>query len=480
MRHFPALAWDRNNTDTYDCRKRSWYIETATCSKDVIILLDNSGSMHGYRKYVAQLTIKSLLDTFSNNDFVTVFNYSAEITALIPCLNETLVQATPENVEVFNKAVAELDPLGYANVTKALDKAFRVLENYREIHRCHESASGCNQAIMLITDGVPGNATEVFEKHNWSLNNETRTPYPVRVFTYLLGKEVTKVKEIQNYACLNRGYYSHVQSLDQVAEEVLQYVNVIAAPLVLQRKDRPPTWTHAYLDETYKTDQAQVEDDTSDFRMMIAVGVPAFNLSSYGDENEDSNTTNRNVRPLLLGVAGTDVPIDNIKEMALPYKLGVNAYSFIVSNNGYVLLHPELSPFDSKFKKELKVNYNSIDITELEQIDDNVVDGIQSEEPLGPRVLSDKTKELRYNLVYAQNTSNLTAVPVRFHYDQMRRVAETMQDYYIAPIPFTPFTLGLGEHFCRLIARIVCFNAFSLFFFSPTGSFAARVWQYVD
>lgn len=33
MRHYPAMSWHRNKTDTYDCRKRSWYIETATCSK---------------------------------------------------------------------------------------------------------------------------------------------------------------------------------------------------------------------------------------------------------------------------------------------------------------------------------------------------------------------------------------------------------------------------------------------------------------
>lgn len=55
--------------------------------------------------------------------------------------------------------------------------------------------------------------------------------------------------------------------------------------------------------------------------------------------NSEANITRR---PNLLGVAGTDVPLDDILKLALPYKLGVNGYSFIVSNNGFVLLHPDL------------------------------------------------------------------------------------------------------------------------------------------
>lgn len=316
LRHYPAKIWESkdidNDIDVYDCRKRSWYIETATCSKDIVILLDNSGSMLGFRNFIAQLTVKSVLDTFSNNDFINIYYYSENVSALVPCFNNTLVQATPENIKVFNEHVKHLKPEGYANVSKAYVEGFELLKKYRDIRKCNESATGCNQAIMLITDGVPGNTTDIFDKYNW-LETANGTKVPVRIFTYLLGKEVTKVREIQWMACLNRGYYSHVQTLDEVQGEVLKYVTVIATPLVLQGLEHPPTWTHAFRDMAAEVNLNSTEEpEKQPPRLMIAVGVPAF------IRKVDKNNV---TIPSLLGVAATDVPVEDINKLSLPYKV---------------------------------------------------------------------------------------------------------------------------------------------------------------
>lgn len=49
---------------------------------------------------------------------------------------------------------------------------------------------------------------------------------------------------------------------------------------------------------------------------MIAVGVPAFDRS-YRKPNVTAHAR-------LLGVAGTDVPVEDIDKLTLPYKVGIS------------------------------------------------------------------------------------------------------------------------------------------------------------
>lgn len=70
-----------------------------------------------------------------------------------------------------------------------------------------------------------------------------------------------------------------------------------------------------YRDEvTYVPEKGKKPENLSP-RLMIAVGVPAYKIKL--NETEDGNKTFTG----LLGVASTDVPVDDIDKLTLPYKV---------------------------------------------------------------------------------------------------------------------------------------------------------------
>ncbi|XP_044741328.1 voltage-dependent calcium channel subunit alpha-2/delta-3 isoform X3 [Chrysoperla carnea] len=472
MRQFPAMEWKQEPVDLFDCRTRSWYIEAATSPKDVVILVDNSGSMTGLRKEIARHVVNNILDTLGNNDYVNIFSFANETLEIVPCFEGLLVQATLANVRELKIGMESIETNNIANFTAALIKSFELLLSYRR----EKEGARCNQAIMLITDGVPYNFKEIFEHYNW----QELPSMPVRVFTYLIGREVADVREVKWMACANQGYYVHLSTFAEVREQVLQYVPVMARPMVLSKSEHPVIWTPVYADVTdpkmtdwlweikereeqkesiqsyrknkqfFKSKEEQdrrfVEKqkrkhdqhgDMQSYKLMTSVSMPVFDRRELANITEnilvnEANwvTITRETRVAnLLGVAGTDIPIQDIQRLMMPHILGVNGYAFIVTNNGFILIHPDLRPV---FQGILKPSYNSVDMAEVELIDDN----------REPRNFDPMLLELR-DAVINQSIGRIT-LSVKYHYDDMRRVSKMRRQYYYYGMKNTPFSLVIA------------------------------------
>lgn len=54
------------------CSALCRYIQAATSPKDIVIVVDVSGSMKGLRMTIAKHTIVTILDTLGENDFVNI------------------------------------------------------------------------------------------------------------------------------------------------------------------------------------------------------------------------------------------------------------------------------------------------------------------------------------------------------------------------------------------------------------------------
>ncbi|XP_049297302.1 voltage-dependent calcium channel subunit alpha-2/delta-3 isoform X1 [Anopheles funestus] len=469
LRQFPATKWEQDPVDLYDCRLRSWYIEAANSPKDMLILVDSSGSMTGQRKDIAKHVVSNILDTLGPNDYVNIFTFSEEVAEVVPCFRDTLVQANMGNIRELKLGMDNIDTNEIANVSAALTRAFELLEQFRETR----NGARCNQAIMLVSDGVPYSFDEVFEQFNWK-----ELPFiPVRVFTYLIGREVADVKEIKEMACRNQGYYVHLSTMAEVREEVLNYIPVIARPLVLNKREHPVVWSEIYADveDPKMTDwlweikeRAEQKERFIDYRknrvlfyspeeqhrrmimkqrmnqdpysnnqkynFMTTVSVPVFDRRENANITEDILmneaywvTITRETRVAnILGVAGADVPIAEIKKYLKPHLLGVNGYAFIVTNNGYILTHPDFRPV---FQDILKPAYNTVDMIEVELTDDDQ----------GPREFNNMLLNMRESII--NQSTGAKWIRVKYHFDEMKRVSRTKRQYYWTPIKNTPFTL---------------------------------------
>uniref|UniRef100_A0A8C5A4F0 Calcium channel, voltage dependent, alpha2/delta subunit 3 n=1 Tax=Gadus morhua TaxID=8049 RepID=A0A8C5A4F0_GADMO len=370
FRQYPGVKWhpDEHGVIGFDCRNRKWYIQAATSPKDVVILVDVSGSMKGLRLTIARQTVSSVLDTLGDDDFFNIIAYNQEIHYVEPCLNGTLVRADRANKDVspiwIGKSLLIFNQTGHG--------------------------STCSQAIMLVTDGATKMYDSVFEKFNWPDRK-------VRIFPYLIGRESAFADNLKWMACANKGYFSQISTLADVQENVMRYLHVMSRPKVIDH-EHDTVWTEAYVDSALKDKRAP--------SMMTTVAMPVFST-----KNETRN------QGILLGVAGTDIPLQELMKIIPKHMLGIHGYAFAVTNNGYILTHPDLRPMYQQGKKRRKPNYSSVDLSEVEW--------------------EDKDDILRNAMV--NRRTGTFSMEVKRTVDKGKRVLKMHNDYYYTDIKGTPF-----------------------------------------
>ncbi|XP_043272509.1 voltage-dependent calcium channel subunit alpha-2/delta-3 isoform X2 [Venturia canescens] len=417
LRRFPATAWpprgkesrskySEENPEVFDFRMLDWFVGGATSPKDLAIVLDSGSFSSRKTRSLAITTSKLLLDTLGPNDYVNVYRYGENAEETVQCFKDSLVQASPENVKELKNSLYTIQAESTSNVSAAIGTAFEILYKYNKTNL----GAQCNQAIMLITSNTEAPSKELIKRYNW--------PHmPVRIFTYLLGGD--KSPDLKETACENKGFYARITSIEDVKNKVFEYVKLLARPMVLYQHDHPIHWTPAYIGG--QTSRFGAEEQG---QLMTSVTAPILDR-----RNHTVKTAN------LLGIVGTDVPIEQVQKLVPGYKLGVNGYSFIVDNNGRVLYHPDLRPLPGSpnYSETLKPKYTSVDLSEVELAE---FDG--PSHSLNNSLLL----ELRRDMI--EQKEGETSFAVKIHYDDMKRVTIRRHNYFYEPIEGTPFSLGLA------------------------------------
>ncbi|XP_069979919.1 voltage-dependent calcium channel subunit alpha-2/delta-1 isoform X2 [Penaeus vannamei] len=326
MRVYPATTWyvPPNLIDLYDARLRPWYVQGSVPPKDMIILMDRSGSVHGQTFTIMKWAVKTLIDTLGENDFVNVaaFNDTTEwVNNCTYCkangteeenegCHQNLVQASTSNKKLLFRAIDELEDGGIASYSNALEFALKAFKEYSQTKARGEGAQ-CHKTIMLFSDGGTEWPEEIFKKYK--ADEDTKD---VRVFTYAVGPHPIPTAVLKQMACSTGGQYSVITTRSSVRTKIQDYLQVLARPQALPIAESMITFYQERVTE----------------ELTVSLTRPVYNMSDYANTSD------------LLGVAGIDVPIQSLKNLSPFEALGPNGYTFIINHNGFIVMHPRLSP----------------------------------------------------------------------------------------------------------------------------------------
>ncbi|XP_060885252.1 voltage-dependent calcium channel subunit alpha-2/delta-1a [Labrus mixtus] len=323
-RYFPASPWVNANSsddkiDLYDVRRRPWYIQGAASPKDMLILVDASGSVSGFTLNLIRTSVRKMLETLSDDDYVNVVYFNDK--AMYASCFENLVQANTRNKRKLQDAVQTIAAKGTTNYRGGFELAFE------QLAQMNVSRANCNKIIMLFTDGGEERAEEIFEKYN--------PTQAVRIFTFSVGQHNYDKGPIQWMACKNKGYYYEIPSKGAIRINTQEYLDVLGRPMVkADKKAKQVQWTNVYL-------------DALELGLVITGTLPVFNKTKI------KKTQNQ----LILGVMAIDVSLDDIKRLTPRFTFGPNGYYFAIDPNGYVLLHPNLQPLTAKFNEPVTLDF---------------------------------------------------------------------------------------------------------------------------
>ncbi|OXB73222.1 UNVERIFIED_CONTAM: hypothetical protein H355_016402 [Colinus virginianus] len=422
-RYYPATPWRApNKIDLYDVRRRPWYIQGASSPKDMVIIVDVSGSVSGLTLKLMKTSVHEMLDTLSDDDYVNVASFN-EKAKPVSCFKH-LVQANIRNKKVFKEDVQGMVAKGTTDYKAGFEYAFDQLQN------SNITRANCNKMIMMFTDGGEDRVQDVFEKYNWP--NKT-----VRVFTFSVGQHNYDVTPLQWMACANkgeqglllgmygwqhpwacrelvagqmmqnagslpaslfpfRGYYFEIPSIGAIRINTQEYLDVLGRPMVLAgNRAKQVQWTNVY-------------QDALGLGLVVTGTLPVFNLT---EDNSDRKNQ------LILGVMGIDVALNDIKKLTPRYNLGANGYVFAIDLNGYVLLHPNLQPQIINFREPV-----TLDFLDAELEDEN-------------------KEEIRRSMIDGNDGQRFIKTLIKSLDEQY--IDEVFRTYTWAPIKSTNYSLGL-------------------------------------
>ena len=158
MAYYPGVLWSRSEKNgattcgqDYDPRKRPWFLSGSNGPKNVIFILDSSGSMqkpiNAPRMDLLKTAAKALMDGLTQADFVSVVDFDADARTFKD--NKFMARATRSFRGEMKSFIDGLKAEGSTNYEAAFKKAFEIVDTgYSSKYE-----TGCQTVFVFLTDG---------------------------------------------------------------------------------------------------------------------------------------------------------------------------------------------------------------------------------------------------------------------------------------------------------------------------------------
>uniref|UniRef100_A0A8C5J700 Inter-alpha-trypsin inhibitor heavy chain H3 n=1 Tax=Junco hyemalis TaxID=40217 RepID=A0A8C5J700_JUNHY len=117
-------------------------------SKNIIFVLDTSGSMSGREIEQTKEALLKILDDIKEDDFFNIILFDSEISTW----KETLIKASPENLDEARKFVRQISAQGLTNLHGGLMRGIDILNAAHEENLVPKRSASI---IIMLTDGQP-------------------------------------------------------------------------------------------------------------------------------------------------------------------------------------------------------------------------------------------------------------------------------------------------------------------------------------
>lgn len=327
-----SFPWHGPYSRSYDPRIRPWYVGAVTGAKDVVLIMDVSGSMSGTRIENTKVAMGQVLGTLGPRDRFTVLTFSGTVSRY----SSGLQVASSQNIGGAKSYINERSAAGGTNINAAILDALDILKGERSSDR--------TPLVIFMTDGE---ATSGEKNTTAILSNiqDANTEVDARIFVFGLG---------------SLDFYS---LLDRIGSQ-----NEGATVYVLESEDLDDAMSFYYRFFSSQIDQT------------VHWSWPYVDASGFGIIITASKTVV--VNGTLIGVVGADLSLGSLVKSLADFQPSKNGYSFVFDSGGTAVIHPSFTslPVGDWQEEEIRVPIQSLETGEQAFIDlvDQANEGISS------------------------------------------------------------------------------------------------------